>query len=198
MDVISWAYQRLGLSPQQALLLLLASLAGSQINLPVARVKSKQTSVPRAVTAFGITYRIPGGMSSSTLIALNVGGAVIPAGLSAWLLDRSQLLWQAGVATLVVAAAVHVVARPVAGVGIVVPSFVSPLVAAVASYALAGHDAASVAYVAGTIGTLVGADLTNMRHIPETGAAVASIGGAGTFDAVFLSGVGAVVLAAIL
>ncbi|HVP75775.1 MAG TPA: DUF1614 domain-containing protein [Gaiellaceae bacterium] len=199
MDVVSFAYQRLGLSPEQALLLLLASLAGSQINLPVARVKSEQTVAPRVVTAFGVSYVIPGRFGGTTLIAVNVGGALIPTGFSIWMLVRTALWWQAAVATLVVAVFVHLVARTVPGVGIAVPSLVPPLIAAAAAVAIAGtHHAAVVAYVAGTLGTLIGADLTNLRRIPETGSPVASIGGAGTFDAVFLSGVVAVLLATIL
>ncbi|WP_198171299.1 DUF1614 domain-containing protein [Actinoplanes awajinensis] len=45
-------------------------------------------------------------------------------------------------------------------------------------------------------GTLIGADLTHLSAIRRMGAPLASIGGAGTFDGVFLSGVIAVLLAA--
>ncbi len=61
-----------------------------------------------------------------------------------------------------------------------------------------------LAYVAGTFGTLVGADLLNMprvRRLQAAGcrlqAAVVSIGGAGTFDGVFLTGLVAVLLASL-
>ena len=53
----------------------------------------------------------------------------------------------------------------------------------------------SAAYVAGVLGTLIGADLSNLHAIPKLGAPVASIGGAGTLDGVFLSGIMAVLLA---
>jgi uncharacterized membrane protein len=52
----------------------------------------------------------------------------------------------------------------------------------------------AVAYISGTLGTLIGADLLNMRAITKLGAPVVSIGGAGTFDGVFLAGVIAVLL----
>jgi uncharacterized membrane protein len=52
-----------------------------------------------------------------------------------------------------------------------------------------------VAYVAGTIGTLVGADLLNLRRVQDLGAPVVSIGGAGTFDGIFVTGILAVLLA---
>jgi len=199
MDTISFAYEQLGLSPEQALLLLLASLAGSGIDLPVARVESKSQPAPTVVSVFGMQYVVPRAGGGSTLIAVNVGGALIPTGFSVWLVLRdTQPWWEYVAAIAVVAAIVHLVARPVAGVGIVVPSLVPPLVAAAAAYGLAGTHAAPIAYVAGTLGTLLGADLSNLRRIPETGASVGSIGGAGTFDAVFLSGVMAVLLAALL
>jgi uncharacterized membrane protein len=44
------------------------------------------------------------------------------------------------------------------------------------------------------LGTLIGADITNLHRIPRLGAKIASIGGAGTFDGVFLSGILAVLL----
>jgi uncharacterized membrane protein len=50
-----------------------------------------------------------------------------------------------------------------------------------------------LAYVSGTLGTLIGTDLT-ILGVVELGAPVVSIGGAGTFDGVFLSGLIAVLL----
>jgi len=45
------------------------------------------------------------------------------------------------------------------------------------------------------MGALVGADLWNLPRIAEIGAPVVSIGGAGTFDGVFLTGIIAGLLA---
>jgi uncharacterized membrane protein len=53
---------------------------------------------------------------------------------------------------------------------------------------------AAASYVSGTLGTLSGADLLNVRRLRELGTDVASIGGAGTFGGVFLSGIIAVLL----
>ena len=53
---------------------------------------------------------------------------------------------------------------------------------------------AAIAYAAGTLGTLIGADLTNLRRIRGLGAPIASIGGAGTWDGIFLTGIVAVLL----
>ena len=48
-----------------------------------------------------------------------------------------------------------------------------------------------------TLRQLLGADLLNMDKIRALGAPIASIGGAGTFDGIFLTGVLAVLIAAL-
>ena len=75
------------------------------------------------------------------------------------------------------------------------PIFVAPLAAAAAGMILAPATPAVVAYVAGTLGTLIGADLLNLGRMRTIGAPIVSIGGAGTFDGGFLSGLLAVLLA---
>jgi len=87
------------------------------------------------------------------------------------------------------------VATPVPGVGIAVPTLSPPVVAAVTALLLSRRSARALAYVAGTLGTLIGADLLNLSRLQGLGAPVASIGGAGTFDGVFLTGILAVLLA---
>ena len=57
---------------------------------------------------------------------------------------------------------------------------------------------AALAYVGGTLGTLIGADLANLGKVQKLGAPVASIGGAGTFDGIFIAGITAVLLAALV
>jgi uncharacterized membrane protein len=101
------------------------------------------------------------------------------------------------VGVAVVAFITRLVARPVKGVGIATPAFIPPIVAAVTAIVLAPGSAIVIAYVSGVLGALIGADLLNLHKIPKLGAPVASIGGAGTFDGVFLSGIIAVVLAAL-
>ena len=128
---------------------------------------------------------------------VNVGGALIPAGMSVFLFLASSLTiaLYCLVAILVVTIVTHLVARPVRGVGIQCPTFVPPIAAAVSALILSPSNAAVIAYVSGTFGTLIGADLLNLGKIPDLGAPVASIGGAGTFDGVFVTGIIAVILA---
>ena len=91
------------------------------------------------------------------------------------------------------ALAVKLVSRPVPG-GIVSPSLVSPLAAALTAVFVESLQYHVTAYVAGTVGTLLGADLLNFYKIPRLGSSVVSIDGAGTFDGVLLSGILAVLL----
>jgi len=101
---------------------------------------------------------------------------------------------QALLATAIMSVVVYTLARPIKGIGIGVPIFITPLLAALLGLLLAPGNAPPVAYVAGTLGTLIGADLLNLKKIAGLGAPVASIGGAGTFDGIFLAGIIAVLL----
>ena len=62
------------------------------------------------------------------------------------------------------------------------------LTAAIVALLLSRGQAAQLAYIGGSLGTLTGADLLNLPNIRGLGAPVASIGGAGTFDGIFLIG----------
>jgi uncharacterized membrane protein len=128
-------------------------------------------------------------------VAINVGGALIPALLSIYLFFRLRLRGRMIIGTLVVAVVVHQLAQVVPGVGIAVPILLPPVLAAGVALILAYHRAPPVAYVSGTMGTLIGADLLNLGRVAHMGAPMVSIGGAGTFDAVFLTGILAGLLA---
>ncbi len=204
LDLARTAFTRLGFSWSDALLVLLGSLIGSGINLPLTNMKCSNPMVTdRYVRAFGVVYKVPvvEQVNCDTLLAVNVGGAVIPALLSLYLLYSfpSALLFAlAGVAF--VSLVMNRVARPVKGLGIVTPALVPPLVAALTALTLVHALGAPqqyeflFAYVSGTLGTLIGADILNLGKIRDLGAPIASIGGAGTFDGVFLSGLIAVLL----
>ena len=145
------------------------------------------------VEFFGVHYSVPVVIDwPGTVIAINVGGALIPTLMSLYLLAKNRL-WGLGlIATACVAAVCYSLARPVPGVGIAVPTFVPAVTAAIAAWVLSRRYAAPLAYVGGSMGTLVGADLLNLGAIQGLGAPVASIGGAGTFDGIFLTAILAV------
>ena len=75
------------------------------------------------------------------------------------------------------------------------PSFASPIAAVVLALFLAPEAAPPVAFVIGVVGPLVGADLLHLRDVEATEIGVVSIGGAGTFDGIILSGILAAYLA---
>ncbi len=122
----------------------------------------------------------------------------MPAGLSAYLIVHDRLGWKALGAVAAVAVLVHVVARPVPGLGLAVPALLPGLFAVAAAALFHPAAVAGLAYVSGTLGTLMGADLANLGKVRRLGAPVASIGGAGTFDGIFLAGIIAVLLAGLL
>jgi uncharacterized membrane protein len=196
INVLRYVYRRLGISSGTALLLLFASLLGSYINIPVWEFPEREVRSGQEVIFFGVHYVVPVVIEwPSTVVAVNVGGAVIPTLLSLYLLFKNHLWIRGIVTTALVAVIVHMLAYPVQGVGIAVPIFIPPVVTAIVAVLIAREHAAVLAYVGGSLGTLIGADLLNLGVMRGLGAPVASIGGAGTFDGIFLTGVLAVLLA---
>jgi uncharacterized membrane protein len=194
--VLRYAYMRTGISSRAALLLLFGSLIGSYINIPIAQFPERVVQGGREVTFFGVHYMVPVVQEwPGTVIAVNVGGAVIPALLSLYLLFKNEMWVRGLIATAIIAGIVHWLAYPVPGVGIAVPMFVPPIVTAIVAVLMANQHAAALAYISGSLGTLIGADLLNLGAVQGLGAPVASIGGAGTFDGIFLTGIMAVLLA---
>lgn len=204
LGLISTSFTRIGFSWSDALILLLASWLGSHVSAPIATIRSRApTLTSGSVRSFGVVYRVPLLVEAqrATVLAVNVGGAVVPVLVSLYLLIRFPVtIPYALPAVLVVTLAMHAVAKPVRGVGIVIPAFAPPIGAALAStifVVVVGGPASArfvTAYVSGTLGTLIGADRLNLGSIADLGATVASIGGAGTFDGVFLTGLIAVLL----
>jgi uncharacterized membrane protein len=198
LGALRYAYLSLGVSSGTAMRLLVGSLIGSYFNIPIATLPAEQVMSDRVVDFFGMQYAVPVVQNwPGTVIAVNVGGAVIPTAMSIYLLAKHEL-WSKGlIATAVVALIIHWLATPVAGVGIAVPVFMPAVITAIVAVLLSRQEAASIAYIGGGLGTLIGADITNLDKVRGLGAPVASIGGAGTFDGIFLTGILAVLLASL-
>ena len=193
---------KLDLQPGTALMLMVGIIVGSGINLPVKRIERPHQVPVHPLAILGLGSMLPDltRMRQQTVIAVNVGGGLIPAGIAAYeflhLADLGPRFLVAGIASALVNVVVcYLVARPVPGVGILIPGFVPALVAAMLGLLLGGDQAAPVAFVAGTLGPLIGADLLHLHEIEESAVGVASIGGAGTFDGIVLSGIIAAYLA---
>ena len=191
LRVLSYAYRKIGIRPRYVFLIMLLTLLGSLYQIPAGRMLA-----PHTKWLYGVPYAVPEAMHAGvTVVAVNVGGALIPTLLSLYLFLRLPLRGRMVIGTAVVAVVVYQLAHIVPGVGIVVPILVPPLLAAGVALILAYHRAPPVAYVSGTMGTLIGADLLNLGKVAHMGAPMVSIGGAGTFDGVFLTGILAGLLA---
>ena len=196
LRILRYAYLRLGISPGMALLLLFGSLIGSYFNIPITLLSGQPVISGEIIDFYGMRYVVPLVHAwPGTVLAVNVGGAVIPTLMSTYLVLRYQLWFKAMIAIAVIAIIIHAMATPVHGVGIAVPVLAPVVVTAVLAFLLSRDYAAPLAYIGGSMGTLVGADLMNLDKISNLGAPVASIGGAGTFDGIFLTGILAVLLA---
>ena len=198
LRILRYAYMRLGVGPGIALLLLFGSLIGSYFNIPVTVLSGTPVRSGEVVDFFGMRYVVPVVVRwPGTVLAVNVGGAVIPTLMSAYLVMRYQLWFKAALAVIAIAFIIHTMATPVRGIGIAVPVFAPVIVTAILAFMLSREYAPPLAYIGGSMGTLIGADLLNLDKISGLGAPVASIGGAGTFDGIFLTGILAVLLAGI-
>lgn len=193
INVVTVSFGELGLSQNSALALVFATLMGSMINLPISRrvveYEKEQTILSR------FFFYLPPRVATQT-VAINVGGALIPAAFAVYLLPRAPLV-PTLVSTLVLILISRFLSYPVAGMGIVMPAFIPPLVSAGLALLLSREHPAPVAYISGTLGTLIGADLLNWNSVKNLGPHIISIGGAGVFDGVFLAGILSVLITGI-
>ncbi len=189
------AFAKLGLNPLCGYAFFLFCLLGSSVNIPIVRERVEYPLPYDEVAALFhglLGIRVP--RIEERVIAVNLGGAIVPGLLSLYLL-RQVPFTAALSATAVTSAAAFVLSKPVKGVGVVMPAFVPPIVSALAAILIARDYAPQVAYISGVTGTLVGADLLRFRQIRELGATFLSIGGAGVFDGIYLVGLVSVLLA---
>jgi uncharacterized membrane protein len=199
IGLLGYAYERIGVNRRYVFILLFLSLIGSYVNIPVAELPAEQVHSDKVVTFYGMRYMIPKVVDwPKTVIAVNLGGAVIPVFLSLYIMVKKRLFGRSILGVAIVAAACHFMAHPVPGVGIAEPTFIPPLVTAGAALLISREYAPPLAYISGSLGTLIGADLLNLGKVRGLGAPVASIGGAGTFDGIFLTGILAVLLASLV
>ena len=190
-NVVTISFGKLGLTPPAALTLFLLTLIGGMINIPVSRRRIPYREPTR--THFSFFFFRPPPVTAQT-IAVNVGGAIIPIVMALYLIPRTEPI-PTLISTAIVALVTWKLARVVPGVGIAMPGFIPPLLSAGLAYLLARDNPVPVAYIAGTVGTLIGADLLNWPKFKTLGTHLISIGGAGVFDGIFLSGLIAALLA---
>jgi uncharacterized membrane protein len=188
---------KLHLTPAAATLTIVGIFVGSFINIPLYRVNREEEQL----TVHGIMARRTGWVPLAhnrmqTVVALNLGGCLIPAALAVF--EMSYILSDKPQARLALAAAVaanigicYWLAKPLPGIGIALPALVPVMVALASAWLLLSgsqYDTvrAPVAFVSGVAGPLIGADLLNLRRFERISAGVLSIGGAGTFDGIVI------------
>lgn len=196
LGVIGVAFTRLGLSWITALALVLLILAGSVVNIPVYRIRRDMIrAVPVDIggTERCAPFYVP--PVWETVISVNLGGGIIPVGIAIYLMYQAVLLTGTAFGVPVVLSAFVVMiitffaTREVAGVGIRVPFLLPSLTALLVGVLFAGGTgltAAVTALAGGTLGTLAGGNLARLGHIRDLDVPEVSIGGFGTFGAVFL------------
>ncbi len=200
-NILSAALLKLNLQPQTASVIVFGIFAGSLINIPVKRIVRAEPVMVDPLAVFGLHGVWPEmrRVRQDTVIAVNVGGCVIPTALAvyeAWsLLSRGQAIGALSLAVVANILVCYRLARPVKGVGITMPALVPSAVAAVTALLAAPTQATPVAFVAGVFGPLVWADLLNLPIVERVESGMVSIGGAGTFDGILLSAIVALYLA---
>jgi uncharacterized membrane protein len=201
-QVFTAALIKLKLEPTTALLVVIGIFMGSAINIPVKRISRTESVSADPLAVFGLSRWWPMLQRErrETVIAVNVGGCLIPVALAIY--ETAHLL-TAGlrpISGLLLAIFINTtvcywLAKPIEGIGIAMPGLFPALLAAVSALFFVPDQAPPVAFVAGVLGPLIGADLLHLRDIEKIATGIASIGGAGTFDGIVLSGIVAAYLA---
>jgi len=183
------ALEKIGLSPVVAFFVLLASLAGSFINIPVA-VKTDTGFVLAHNFSASFLTDIP---FDGQVIAINLGGAIIPLCLCLYLIPKAKFL-PLFFSTIISAIVCHQLSSVVPGIGVQIPALIPPLVSVLLAFLFSPGNKIPVAYASGVLGVLIGADLMNLGNLGDF-QGMMSIGGAGVYDGIFLVGIISALLA---
>lgn len=195
VDVVEIAVGKLGFSSNIAFFLLVLVIFTSTINIPLYRLVAQVHLADDFATLWlkefwGIPLRR---VEHSTVVALNVGGGLIPVLLALYQFAHANAFFIL-VVTAIVTVVSYYAARVVPGIGIQMNPLLAPLTAALSAMLIAVPHAAPVAFAGGVLGTLIGADLLHLKDIQSMSAGVLSIGGAGVFDGIALCGLFALLL----
>jgi len=193
MDLMLIGLYKLGIPPLIGLGIIFFILLGSFINIPLKRIKtvSKVPTDLRQLFGFNPWFSRKVFQKQELVIAVNVGGCIIPSALALYQLVR---LFNMGMIVMpVIVIIINVIicyrlSELQEGVGILLPAYLPGLVAALCGLILTPENPPAVAFCAGILGPLIGADLLRLQQIVKLNSGTASIGGAGTFDGIVISG----------
>lgn len=197
LGALQIAFDKLGLAPESAIWILMTSVLGSTVNLPIGTIQAEASAerkdcrgIPKYLLRFFPEF------PERTLVTVNVGGCVVPLSFALYLFLHASLqpgvvITAIGLVTLIA----YSTSALLPGVGVVMPMLAAPLGAAFVGTSLDPAHPAALAYISGTLGVLLGADVLRLKEIGSSGETAVSIGGAGTFDGIFLTGVLAALIA---
>jgi len=195
LGIIGAAFVRLGFSWISAFAVILLMICGSLVNIPVYSIRRNIIRISRNDISGQDASSKEAGHAWDIPVTCNLGGTVIPAGVSVYLLYQAvliignSLVFIVGTGILIVAAITFVSTRIIPGAGIRVPLLIPGLTALLVGIILSGSTgltAAVTAFVSGTIGTLAGGNITHLFRVSNLEISEISIGGPGTFGAVFI------------
>jgi len=199
MEVMLIAFHKLGISPIIGLFIVVGIFLGSLFNLPIKRYRFKRKLDSIQPLLFGTGFRFPRKIIDETevVIAVNVGGCIIPVLIVFYELIR--LVYHGVYIAPLIAIFINIgacftMSRSVKGVGVVIPAFLPGLLAAFCGLLLYPENSPAVAFCAGVLGPVIGADLLKLREFISAGSGLISIGGAGSFDGIVISGIVALLL----
>ncbi|MCX7917227.1 MAG: DUF1614 domain-containing protein [bacterium] len=192
VEIIRIALSKLGLSPIFTFFILLFSLIGSGINIPIYSKEATFIPPPKDLFFLFHPFGLPE-LHDKQIIAINVGGAIIPLLLCIYLLPKAPLL-PTFFATIISTFICFKLSKIIPGLGITIPALIPPLVSVLLAFLFSPENKIPVAYISGVLGVLIGADLLNLPNLPPY-PGVMSIGGAGVYDGIFLVGIISVLLA---
>ncbi len=200
-EVMLSALARLGLSPELSVIAAFGIFLGGMINIPVQKIQRDRFLDHSAGAFLGMNrfFKKTPVKQDYTIIAVNFGGCIVPCIIAGYQIVR--ILAHSPYAMIVVCGAIALnvyvcyrLAQPVPNVGITLPAFIPPLIAALSAIVFIPDFAPPIAFCAGVLGPLIGADLLHIPDMKKIEAPLASIGGAGTFDGIVISGLLATLL----
>jgi uncharacterized membrane protein len=170
---LSSVIDKLELGQQELLLGMVLATLGSLVGMQVVSIKTEEDGTPLS-------------------LGVNLGGTVVPLIFLLFFLHHHPVsLSHLALLTLIVAAVVYPLTRIDQRRGLIIYLFGAVVAAAVGALLLTPQSYLSLAYSSAVLGTLIGGDLlhlTEIRSLIERSHRTVFIGGGGLLDAIFLSG----------
>lgn len=159
----------------------------SLLNIALTYLPASHSLPPRVMQGILIPTRPL--YKGTVLIAVNLGGSILPLGYAGglWLYLGIELV-QLGPVIAITCLASYLLSRPLYGFGIALPVLTVPFITAISCKLLMTEHAIAGAFIAGTIGVILGADILRIKNLKQIGSSFVSIGGAGVFDGIVLTG----------